>query len=94
MVNDILSQILYGISGFLFGIFAVRNGRMCATKLTGLWHTHGFSLSTLWYALPYILIVFILGIVFPIWLYSRTPTGGFVYLATIVYFNMKINRQK
>lgn len=93
MVDNVLSQILYGISGFLFGIFAVRNYHWATAKIKKSRIEYGPSLGFITAALPAILLSIIAIFLFPLFLYTRTQVGGFIYLATFIFYNMK-GRQK
>lgn len=74
MIDNLLSQILYGLSGFFFGLFAVRLGH----QFTGILRLVVLSITLF---------------IFPVLFYTRTPVGGFVYLATYIFYNMRM-RQK
>ena len=89
MVDNVLSQILYGISGFLFSIFAVRNGHKAINRIKEVRAAKGLGLGLILGAFPAILFFIFALVIFPVWFYSRTQIGGFVYLATFIFFNMK-----
>ena len=92
MFDTVLSQILYGMSGFFFAIFACRYGRLAAKKIKTSWVQKGLSLSFFLSMLPAILFLLISFFFFPFLLYTKTPVGGFVYFATYIFFNMKTNK--
>ncbi len=94
MANNILSQILYGISGFLFSIFAVRCSFKCTAKLKQARAEKGLSLGFFLTALPLFLFFLFALFIFPILFYTRTPIGGFVYLAVFIFFTMKARAKK
>jgi len=94
MLNNVLSQILYGISGFLFGIFAVRNSHKFVAKIKEMRAVHGLSITFILKTLPAFLFFLVALFVFPILFYTRTPIGGFVYLATFIFYNMKGRARK
>jgi len=94
MIDKILSQILYGVSGFFFAIFAVRFSRVAITKVKLTWQQRGFGAAFLLSCLPSIIFLLFAIFLFPILFYTRTPIGGFVYLATYIFFNMKVRRHK
>lgn len=94
MVDKILSQILYGVSGFFFAIFAVRYSRVATTKLKMTWQQRGFGAAFFLSCLPSMIFLLFTAFLFPILFYTRTPVGGFVYLATYVFFNMKVRKHK
>ena len=72
-IDTMLSQILYCLSGFLFGIFASRYSVIS-------WRTLA-SRPPLLQCAPYTL--------FPFWLITRTEAGGFIYYATLLFFFTK-----
>ncbi|MCI2109568.1 MAG: hypothetical protein LKJ99_01180 [Acidaminococcaceae bacterium] len=94
MLNNVLSQILYGISGFLFGIFAVRNSHKFVAKIKEIRMAKGLGLGSILEALPALLFFLVALFIFPILFYTRTPIGGFVYLATFIFYNMKGRARK
>ena len=94
MVDNILSQVLYGISGFLFGIFAVRCSVKATARLKEAKATQGMGLGFLLRALPSLVFFLFVLFIFPPLLYVRTPIGGFIYLATFVFFTMKVRAKK
>jgi len=93
MLDNILSQILYVISGFLFGIFACRFSIFFTRKIKEAWSDHGFSLSFLMASIPGLLFLAVSVFVFPIWFSTRTQAGAFVYMATLIYYTAR-NRNK
>ncbi|MEG0797280.1 MAG: hypothetical protein RSE47_00095 [Acidaminococcaceae bacterium] len=92
-MDNLLSQILYGLSGFLFALFSCRYGTLATARMKVAWQTHGFSLTALLATLPSILFLVIAIFVFPLWLYTRTSVGGFVYLATFIFYSSKNKRK-
>ena len=72
-IDTMLSQILYCLSGFLFGIFASRYSVIS-------WRTLA-SRPPLLQCAPYVLFIF--------WLITRTEAGGFIYYATLLFFFTK-----
>jgi len=94
MFDTILTQILYGMSGFFFAIFACRYGRLATEKMKASWSQTGLSPAFFLSALPSILLLTIAVFIFPILFYTKTPTGGFVYLATYIFFNMKTTKKR
>ena len=89
MVDNILSQILYGMSGFFFAIFSCRYGNLATEKMKAVWLKEGFSLGFLLSTLPSVLFLTLAIFIFPLWFYTRTQTGAFVYLATYIFYSMK-----
>lgn len=79
-VDGILSQVLYCMSGFLFGIFASRY------SILGWQAIRRSSLLQCMLPVLFILTAFFL---FPFWFITRTETGGFVYYATLLFFFSK-----
>lgn len=94
MFDGILSQILYAISGFLFGVFACRFGTISVNRMKLLWTEKGFSASFLLAALPALLFLSAAAFLFPAWFAARTETGAFVYLATFIYYTSRNRRRK
>jgi hypothetical protein len=94
MVNNILSNILYGLSGFFFAMFALRYGIRSTDKMRIAFHQHGFSTAFFLACIPSIIFMVLALILFPILLYTRTPVGGFVYLATYIFFSMKVRMRR
>lgn len=89
MIDNFLSQILYGLSGFFFAIFSCRYGRLFTEKMKAVWQEKGLSLAFILTTLPSILFLTIAIFIFPLWFYAKTPTGGFIYLATYIFYSMK-----
>ena len=73
-IDTMLSQILYCLSGFLFGIFASRYSVIS-------WRTLASP--------PYVLFIIAAFTLFPFWLITRTEAGGFIYYATLLFFFTK-----
>ena len=73
-IDTMLSQILYCLSGFLFGIFASRYSVIS-------WRTLA-SRPPLLQCAPYVLFIIAAFTLFPFWLITRTEAGGFIYYAT------------
>lgn len=85
--STILNYILYGISGFLFGIFASRYSVLSAIKLReniASGGGAGLIIST-----PQIIFLLLSFFIFPAWFIYKTTTGGFVYCAALLYFFSK-----
>lgn len=80
----IINYILYGISGFCFGAFASRYSVLAAAAIAEKYRSEGISgvLS----CLPQLLFIFTAFFIFPTWFITRTPVGGFVYYAVLLYF--------
>ena len=74
-IDTMLSQILYCLSGFLFGIFASRYSVI--------------SWPPLLQCAPYVLFIIAAFTLFPFWLITRTEAGGFIYYATLLFFFTK-----
>ncbi len=75
-----LSQILYVLSGFFFGIFASRYSVLAWRSIK----TNGLFASLLQTG-----ILIISFIVFPLLFSTRTLTGSFVYYAVLLFFFSK-----
>ena len=69
-IDTMLSQILYCLSGFLFGIFASRYSVIS-------WRTLA-SRPPLLQCAPYVLFIIAAFTLFPFWLITRTEAGGFI----------------
>lgn len=87
-IDTILNNILYGLSGFCFGIFGSRYSvlsvaKLLVYKLSGGW---GTVLTAGFPQLAFLLLAFI---VFPLFFIGRTQIGGFVYYATLLFFFSK-----
>ena len=80
-IDTMLSQILYCLSGFLFGIFASRYSVIS-------WRTLA-SRPPLLQCAPYVLFIIAAFTLFPFWLITRTEAGGFIYYATLLFFFTK-----
>ena len=93
MYDNVLSQVLYGMSGFFFGIFACRYGSLATNKIKAAWLQKGLSPAFVLSTLPSILILVLALFIFPVILYSKTPVGGFIYLFTYIFLNMKANKK-
>lgn len=85
--STILNYILYGISGFLFGIFASRYSVLSAIKLRENIASGGAAGITA--SIPQLLFMLVSFFIFPAWFIFKTTTGGFVYCAVLVYFFSK-----
>ena len=94
MFDNVLSQILYAVSGYLFGIFACRYGIISTNKMKAAWAENGFSLAFLLTAIPNLLILVTAVFLFPIWMSTRTQTGALVYLATFIFYHARARRKK
>lgn len=88
MINTILSYILYGMSGFFFGIFGSRLGiksfirlRECFRQKTNRANFHNLLLAT-----GLLMIICIIWVVFPYYFYQKTPLGGAIYLGTLLFY--------
>lgn len=79
-LDNFLSQILYVLSGFFFGIFASRYSVLAWRTI----RTRGIFASLLQAAI--LLLAFI---VFPLLFSARTVTGSFVYYAVLLFFFSK-----
>ena len=75
-IDTMLSQILYCLSGFLFGIFASRYSVIS-------WRTLA-SRPPLLQCAPYVLFI-----IAAFTLFARTEAGGFIYYATLLFFFTK-----
>ena len=85
--STILNYILYGISGFLFGIFASRYSVLAAVKMReNIAACGGAGLAA---SAPQILFMLASFFIFPAWFIYKTTTGGFVYCAALLYFFSK-----
>lgn len=80
----IVNYLLYSISGFFFAIFASRYSVLAVKSMKELYQQDGTS--ALFSCLPQILFLFCCFFLFPSWFTSRTPMGGFVYYAVLLYF--------
>ena len=94
MLDNFLSQLLYGISGYLFGIFACRFGNISIHKTKTAWAEHCFSAAFIIAALPSLLILLLAVFLFPVWFSTRTQVGAFVYLATFIVYTSRSRRKK
>ena len=94
MLDEVTSQILYGLSGFLFGIFSCRYGTISTNKMKAAWAEKGFSSPFLLTAMPSLIFLLIAVFIFPIWMSTRTELGAFVYLATFIYYTARNRRKK
>ncbi|MDD4721663.1 MAG: hypothetical protein PHR07_02800 [Acidaminococcaceae bacterium] len=94
MYDNILSEILYGMSGFFFAIFACRYGTLATNKMKAVWLQQRMSLAFFLSVIPSLLILTIAIFIFPILLYTKTPIGGFIYLVTYIFLHMKTNKKK
>ena len=80
-IDTMLSQILYCLSGFLFGIFASRYSVIS-------WRTLA-SRPSLLLCVPYVLFIIAAFTLFPFWLITRTAAGGIINYATLLFFFTK-----
>lgn len=90
-ISQLLNYALYGISGLCFGVFASRYSVFAASRLAQLYRSGG--LAALFSGLPQMLFLFLTFFLFPTWFITKTPTGGFVYYAILIYFFNKGYRQ-
>lgn len=79
-LDNFLSQILYVLSGFFFGIFASRYSVLAWRAIS----TRGIFASLL--QVGVLLLSFI---VFPLLFSTRTVMGSFVYYAVLLFFFSK-----
>ena len=94
MLDEVSSQILYVLSGFLFGVFSCRYGTISTNKMKSAWAEKGFWSSFLLTAMPSFIFLIIAVFLFPIWMSTRTELGAFVYLATFIYYTARNRRKK
>lgn len=80
-IDTMLSQVLYCLSGFLFGIFASRFSVISWRTLAGK--------PPLAHCLPCVLFLLTAFFLFPLWFITRTEGGGFIYYATLLFFFSK-----
>ena len=80
-IDAMLSQVLYCMSGFLFGIFASRFSIISWRAL--------LARPPLINCVPYILFILAAFTLFPFWFITRTEAGGFIYYATLLFFFSK-----
>ncbi len=75
-----LSQILYVLSGFLFGIFASRYSVLAwqAIRSRGLFA-----------AVLQVFVLLLAFFIFPLLFSTRTVTGSFIYYAVLLFFFSK-----
>ena len=59
MLDEVTSQILYGLSGFLFGVFSCRYGTISTNKMKPAWAEKGLSFSFLLTAMPSLIFLII-----------------------------------
>ncbi|PWM79780.1 MAG: hypothetical protein DBY32_02695 [Phascolarctobacterium sp.] len=79
-LDNFLSQILYVLSGFLFGIFASRYSVLAWRAIRS---------RRLLSAVLQLAILLMTFIVFPLLFSTRTVTGSFVYYAVLLLFFSK-----
>ncbi len=82
--SQIINYILYGFSGFCFGIFASRYSVLSVRWIKEKYGDEG--LGGLSSCLPQILLLFVSFFLFPSWFTSKTTTGGFFYYLCLIYF--------
>lgn len=82
--HQIVTYLLYGLSGIFFGIFASRYSVLSVLKLKASWKEEG--LTGLSDCLPQILFLFVSFFLFPSWFLTRTTTGGFTYYVCLLFF--------
>ncbi len=86
--STILSKILYGISGFCFGIFASRFSIFSLANIL-LLKTKGFSGENIIRTIPFILFLALAFFIFPIYFINKTEIGGYVYYVALLLFFTK-----
>ena len=94
MLDEVASQILYALSGFLFGIFSCRYGTISTNRMKAAFAEKGFTPAFLLSAIPSLIFLVIAVFLFPIWMSTRTELGAFVYLATFIYYTARNRRKK
>lgn len=93
--HEIITWLLYGLSGIFFGIFASRYSVLSMRRLKQAWKEEGAV--GLISCLPQMLFIFISFFLFPSWFLTRTTTGGFAYyVCLLLFFNkgMRNNDQQ
>lgn len=83
--SEIIRYILYGMSGFFFGIFASRYSILATVKLRGNLREKGFG-NGLLCSVPQILFLALAFFIFPVLFITRTQVGGFFYYLVLIYF--------
>lgn len=79
-LDNFLSQILYVLSGFFFGIFASRYSVLA-------WHA--IRSRGLFAAVLQVCVLLLAFIIFPVLFSTRTVMGSFVYYAVLLFFFSK-----
>jgi len=85
-ISEIINLVLYGISGFFFGIFASRNSVLAVGKIINNKRLYGLSGQLLWHSLFNLLFLLLAFFIFPVWFSSATTLGAFVYYVVLFYF--------
>ena len=84
--NYLLSQLLYIISGFCFGIFCRRYGILALQVFKVARRKQGKDLFYIIYLICLALAPLFLWFIAPILLLNRTMAGGYSMFVTIIYF--------
>jgi hypothetical protein len=85
-LDTILNTILYGISGFFFGIFASRYSVIATAKVMAAKKIYGWGFTLLRYTIASFLFLFIAFLFFPIWFSTHTVLGAFVYYVVLIFY--------
>ncbi|WP_405378869.1 hypothetical protein [Phascolarctobacterium sp.] len=90
--SQIVTYLLYGLSGFFFGIFASRYSVLSCLHIRSKYQEEG--ISCLFSCLPHLLFLSCSFFLFPSWFATRTTTGAFFYYACLLFFYSKGMRSK
>ena len=85
--HQIVTYLLYGLSGIFFGIFASRYSVLSALRIRECIHESG--ITGLFSCLSQMLFLFVSFFLFPSWFLTRTTTGGFAYYVCLPFFSNK-----
>ena len=91
MLNQILTHLLYAFSGFFFAVSACRYSVIAIRKIRQQLAVGDRQLAALYIFCTGVFII-LTWAALPLFLYSRSQTAGFVFLATLLFFFSRAHR--
>ena len=92
MLDQILSQSLYSFSGFIFAVCTCRYTVLAIQKTRQQMRIGQKALGGL-YMLFTLFLMLATWIILPLFLYSRSPLGGFIFIAALLFFFSRAHKQ-
>lgn len=88
-MDNILTQILYALSGFFFGIVGIRYSTVGFITIIGTWKQKGLAQVFSVKCLLYFFVILVGTFIFPILLASRSELAGFIYYMIFIFYGSR-----